>query len=228
MTHVSLKYLNMPKQTFFNLPEEKRATIMKAAMDEFAEVGFDLSSIQKIIKASGIPRGSFYQYFEDKGDLFVEVIFEIAARKLAYLKPVIDKGEDYGMFELLKELVKAGVEFGINDPVAFKIGKSIMSNKTLDLSTFVRRYKARIYERNQITEESLYAKAIQNSLDRGEIDSRFSFSTIMTYANRMMEAMSEKYWEHMADKDDVHAGDEILNEMIHVLRYGLSSNNKPS
>lgn len=60
----------MPKQTFFNLSEEKKARLLKAAHQEFSQYGFSESSINRIIKLAQIPRGSFYQYFEDKQDLY--------------------------------------------------------------------------------------------------------------------------------------------------------------
>ncbi|MBR3569954.1 MAG: helix-turn-helix transcriptional regulator, partial [Oscillibacter sp.] len=60
----------MCKETFLRLPEEKRARIVNAAWDEFAAVPFADASINRVIRAAGIPRGSFYQYFEDKNDLF--------------------------------------------------------------------------------------------------------------------------------------------------------------
>ncbi|MBR4210899.1 MAG: TetR/AcrR family transcriptional regulator [Oscillibacter sp.] len=60
----------MCKETFLRLPEEKRARIIDAAWDEFTMVPFAKASIKRIIRGAGIPRGSFYQYFEDKGDLF--------------------------------------------------------------------------------------------------------------------------------------------------------------
>lgn len=217
----------MPKQTFYNLPQKKQDTILNAAMEEFAEAGYDLSSIQKITKASGIARGSFYQYFEDKADVFAEVMFVISTRKMKYLKPVMDRSKNLGLFDLLKDLVKAGVEFGINDPVAFKIGKGITSSKTLDLMSFIQQYKQSIYERNHITEEEIYMKAVQLSIERGEIDSRFTLEAAINYANKSMEAMAEMYWNYMANQGDPHAGDSILDETIHVLRYGLSSTNKP-
>ena len=78
----------------------------------------------------------------------------------------------------------------------------------------------------EITEEMVYLQSIQNSLARGEIDARYSIETIMGYANRIMEGMSERYWHFMKDQTDMHAGDAILDEMIHLLRYGLSSTNK--
>ena len=60
----------MPSETFFRWPEEKRRRIIDAAWDEFTSVSFDQVSINRIIRAADIPRGSFYQYFEDKSDLF--------------------------------------------------------------------------------------------------------------------------------------------------------------
>ena len=60
----------MPSATFFHLPEEKRQTLLAAARSEFTRVSYDQASINKIIQAAGIPRGSFYMYFDDKDDLF--------------------------------------------------------------------------------------------------------------------------------------------------------------
>ena len=60
----------MPSQTFFNLPKEKQDRIMAAAREEFFTHSFDEASINRLIKAAGIPRGSFYQYFADKEDVY--------------------------------------------------------------------------------------------------------------------------------------------------------------
>lgn len=60
----------MPKETFFHLTDEKKQRIMKAAEREFARMPLKDASISNIIKDAGIPRGSFYQYFEDKEDLY--------------------------------------------------------------------------------------------------------------------------------------------------------------
>lgn len=60
----------MPKETFFHLTDEKKKRIMKAAEREFARMPLKDASISNIIKDAGIPRGSFYQYFEDKEDLY--------------------------------------------------------------------------------------------------------------------------------------------------------------
>ena len=60
----------MPTTTFFNLPPPKREKLLHAAAAEFSRRPFSEVSINRIIQAAAIPRGSFYQYFADKTDLF--------------------------------------------------------------------------------------------------------------------------------------------------------------
>ncbi|XCP86136.1 TetR/AcrR family transcriptional regulator [Roseburia hominis] len=64
----------MPKKTFFNLSESKRNHIIDVAMDEFAKAPYQNISINHLIKCIGIPTGSFYQYFEDKKDLYFYIV----------------------------------------------------------------------------------------------------------------------------------------------------------
>ena len=64
----------MPTHTFFNLPPPKRENLLRAAVAEFARKPYGEVSINRIIQAAEIPRGSFYQYFADKTDLFRYVL----------------------------------------------------------------------------------------------------------------------------------------------------------
>lgn len=60
----------MPTQTFYRLPDEKRERLIDAAWEEFTTNRFADASINRIVRAACIPRGSFYQYFEGKDELF--------------------------------------------------------------------------------------------------------------------------------------------------------------
>lgn len=64
----------MPTSTFFNLPPPKREKLLRAAAAEFARKPCGEVSINRIIQGAEIPRGSFYQYFADKSDLFRHVL----------------------------------------------------------------------------------------------------------------------------------------------------------
>ena len=64
----------MPTSTFFNLPPEKQAKLLRAAVGEFSQKPYGEVPLSRIIAGAGIPRGSFYQYFSDKTDLFIYVL----------------------------------------------------------------------------------------------------------------------------------------------------------
>ena len=72
----------MPKDTFFNLPDEKRKKIINAAINQFSEFHYSNVTINKIVQHAKIPKGSFYQYFENKDDLYIYLFTEFGDTKL--------------------------------------------------------------------------------------------------------------------------------------------------
>lgn len=72
----------MVHQTFYKLPEEKHRRITDSAMDEFTSRPCEKTSINRIIEAAGIPKGSFYQYFDSKDDLYTYCIKELSRKLL--------------------------------------------------------------------------------------------------------------------------------------------------
>lgn len=64
----------MPKETFYHLSIEKREKIEKALENEFGRASFEKASISNIIEEAKIPRGSFYQYFENKEDAITYIM----------------------------------------------------------------------------------------------------------------------------------------------------------
>lgn len=67
----------MPTERFKNLPEEKKKKILQAAFAEFSRVPMEKVSINKIIQAADISRGSFYTYFMDKTDLLNYILNDL-------------------------------------------------------------------------------------------------------------------------------------------------------
>jgi hypothetical protein len=59
----------MPTKTYSNLSEDKRLKIDNALKSEYKNFPWYDISVKRVIQISGIARGSFYQYFEDKDDM---------------------------------------------------------------------------------------------------------------------------------------------------------------
>ena len=81
----------MPKSTFYNLNDEKREKIEKALRNEFSKNLFEKTSISNIIEEAQIPRGSFYQYFEDKEDALKHIIKSFLGKEKEGIKKLLIK-----------------------------------------------------------------------------------------------------------------------------------------
>ena len=53
---------------------ERRSTILAAARDVFAKRGYHASTIDDIVAETGVARGTFYLYFEDKRAVFSDLM----------------------------------------------------------------------------------------------------------------------------------------------------------
>ncbi len=63
----------MPTATWERLPEARRRAVLAAAEAEFAARGFSGGSLNTIVREAGIAKGSLFQYFEDKADLYAHL-----------------------------------------------------------------------------------------------------------------------------------------------------------
>ena len=106
----------MPKDTFYNLNEDKKTKIFDAAVKEFSTRRFSDASINQIIKTAGISRGSFYQYFDDKEDLYLYVIKKISRDKWDFLKQAGVEEMDSDFFDIIRKKIVALFELGKGNP----------------------------------------------------------------------------------------------------------------
>jgi TetR/AcrR family transcriptional regulator len=111
----------VPQQTFFNLPEEKRQQILQVAVDEFAENEYDNVSISRIVARAGIAKGSFYQYFADKEDLYGYVLGLIGEAKTQFMSLDHPDPNHIGIFAYLRWMAEVGVAFQMAHPQLSKI-----------------------------------------------------------------------------------------------------------
>lgn len=64
----------MARPRFHRLPATQQDAIVDAALEEFAAHGFRDASLNRIIEAAGLSKGSMYYYFDGKEALYAHVI----------------------------------------------------------------------------------------------------------------------------------------------------------
>ncbi len=63
----------MVRPRFARLAPEQQQRIYQAALDEFAAHGYHDASLNRVIEAAGISKGSMYYYFDGKEDLYASL-----------------------------------------------------------------------------------------------------------------------------------------------------------
>ncbi|MBU0926642.1 MAG: TetR/AcrR family transcriptional regulator [Spirochaetes bacterium] len=101
----------MPKTTFLNLPKEKRERVVRAALEEFSSVDYSKATIDRIVERAGIPKGSFYQYFSDKDDLYEYAFSRIGDDKAAAIGGALDDAGAVAFPELVFSMIARGAAY---------------------------------------------------------------------------------------------------------------------
>lgn len=118
----------MPKETFFNLTEEKRKRVFNAAVSEFSSKRFSEASINSIVKSALIPRGSFYQYFDDKEDIYLYMLNEIGKEKLSVMGHTMQLCKDSDFFDTFVNMFEAALKWSKTKPDYHRIGMLMLTD----------------------------------------------------------------------------------------------------
>lgn len=199
----------MPKDTFFNLPEPKRKAVFDAAVGEFSTHMFSEASINRIVKAAQIPRGSFYQYFHGKEDLFSYVITEIFAEIENIMQTRQRASREVDALFLFMEKVYATTELNKEKPEYVQI--TLLQSR--DKTPFVRQFfeLSGAQRRNVL---QLFELDKQRGIIREEIDCSLVIDMVYTLSK-------ELFFE--ADMD----GEAYIRKMeavIQIIREGIGRN----
>ncbi|MDH8679453.1 TetR/AcrR family transcriptional regulator [Fusibacter bizertensis] len=178
----------MPKDTFFNLSEEKKQKIMEAALKEFEQNDYDAASINQIVINSGISKGSFYQYFQDKKDLYIYLMNLMVEKKLKYITPAMMNPFEHSFFEVIREMNQSGLMFARENPQYMKIGTRLLKDQNSDI------YKE-IMAQNQDQAYEVYEQLLQHAIAKGEvrndIDVKLTARIIFTISADLVSSNSE-------------------------------------
>jgi AcrR family transcriptional regulator len=155
----------MPKPTFEHLPSDKRQRVIDVAIDEFAERPYALASVTQIAERAGVAKGSMYQYFEDKRDLFLFLVDYAAQAQLAHLAALVPPDPDIDTFTLLRWQMSASVRVGVALPQMTQLLQRAFADDHPFRDEVGRRTGAAGAQHLQVL--------VERGIARGEIDSAF-------------------------------------------------------
>lgn len=199
----------MPKKTFFNLSLDKRNLIIAASIEEFSKANYNTASINQICKKSKIAKGSFYQYFTDKIDLYIYIMTLAIEEKIKFFSTVLSEFNSLTLIEQIRLLYIKGIEFRNTYPQYAALGEQF--SKEDDPIA-----KSAVMKEGDKQSESLFIEMITAAKTKGEIDS----DTDPLALSMILQSLNNSVTEFMLDKyGDVRYEDyqEEVNSFIDSL-----------
>lgn len=123
--------MNPINTKFFNLNIDKQERIINAAMQEFVKAGFEKASTNEIVKEAQISKGSLFNYFRNKKDLYIFLI-ENAVNILEQIYDQIDLNER-DLFERLNQVGFIKLNIQKKYPLVFDFLKSIRTEEAVEV-----------------------------------------------------------------------------------------------
>lgn len=148
------------KAAFEKIPQEKRERILRVAREEFADNGFENTSIQKIAKRSGISVGSVYKYFENKENLFTVVVQDGLSSLEDLLLGLASSPED--IIIKAEKIIRAMLKFSKEKPELIKLYCSLTTGGNSD-------FLNELSQRIEAVSASIYTQAISLAQETGDV-----------------------------------------------------------
>lgn len=209
----------MPQATFFNLPDDKRNSIIAAALDEFSTASYDTASINQICKKSNIAKGSFYQYFTDKMDLYVYIMTLAIEEKIQFFSIILTEFHTLSLLDQFRLLFIKGTEFAKDYPQYAALGEQF-SKENNQLA------KSSIIKEGDKQSETLFIQMIDQAKSKGEIDSSvdsLALSMVLQSLNSSInEYMLNKFGNVRYEqcKEDVN---KFIDSLLNIIFNGIQN-----
>lgn len=189
--------------------ERTRRALVDAAETVFGKNGYDAASIADITREADVALGTFYVYFHDKKELFIELVDNLGARLRQELATAV-KGID-DRLEAEEAGVRAFFAFLKKHRLIYRI---VRQAEFVDPPTF-RRYYDRFAEG--------YARGLEASMGKGEIQ-KFPPETLAYCLMGLFDFLGMRYvlFSNTTDLD------EVVDTAVRFIRGGIAMSTEPS
>ena len=185
---------------FYSLESEKQERIINAALKEFARNGYARASTNEIIKQAGISKGSLFNYFNNKKELYL-FLLDYVAKVIEQIYAEVDWNEP-DFFTRMRQLGLEKFKIYKKLPHAFNFLKAVSHEDVADIKPAISKLKQDMIS---IGLEKGYQN-IDWSKFREDIDREKMINII----NWTMLSFAEQHMNELDSIEDV--GREILSE----------------
>lgn len=208
----------MNLEKFENLDEDKKQRIIDAAVEEFNLHGYVGASTNNIVKNAEISKGSLFNYFENKENLFKYLFKYNIEMLLGNFQKNRNKLEKSTLIEAYKLFISANIEFFTENPTVFKFLAKAMTTSPEPIRTEFQKKKREI--------QSFVVNSVIQNADKLSFRDNIDKEKIAFMILTLLDTLSNRYIEKYSGdveilKQDSENRDKEIEEYIDLIKYGI-------
>lgn len=192
-------------------PLQQLPALYHAALEEFSQRSFDEASLNDIIKAAGMNKGSFYYRFKDKMALYLCLVDLITREKLAHFAAKsVQTDFPTEFFDQIRILARAGMEFALKEPRVWAVGRQFMS----ETEQVKQQVKQAFPDRGK--------DGLRSLVEAGAVGGQFRDCFPVDFVHAIVELLLNNFdaliWQEMTD-------DQLLQQvdrLVELLKHGFA------
>ncbi|MBL4604744.1 MAG: TetR/AcrR family transcriptional regulator [Flavobacteriaceae bacterium] len=145
--------------------------LLEKGMELLWSKGYNATSVNDIVKAAEIPKGSFYFYFESKEDFAVKAIQKYFDQNITIIVTILNSNEEPSPRQRLMNFHKYRADV-LRDELGYS-GGCMACNVGNEMSEHSEKIRNAIHAK-QVVLIDIIAKVIQQAQNVGEIDNSFN------------------------------------------------------
>jgi AcrR family transcriptional regulator len=192
------------------------ARIIDASIDEFKSCSLENASIARIVEKAEIPRGSFYQYFEDIVDLYKFILQLTNSMKLKYMTDSMKRNDGRSTIEAIRGISAAVIRFTAEHPKLAAVENNFL------------REDRRLREKANTLLGSKPLEIYREILDRGKRKGEIAPGLDMEAASSLLLSMNNYIMDYMlGETEEEKAADGsarftvFAENMLRVVEKGI-------
>lgn len=204
----------MPKQTFHKIPEEKRERLLEEAAKLFAEKGFNETDMTRLAKKAGVSKGSLYDYFDSKTDLYLHVCMDGLEKSRQAVYGGISS--EWDLFRQVEHMFRKGVEFALSHPEYVALYLNISSS---GMENFADQLSREVEQRTAEHLKGLIREGVDKGIVRADIDVDLTAFLINSLYIMFIVSLVSRHFQ-IRIREYLNIRDEITADTIerHMMR----------
>jgi AcrR family transcriptional regulator len=193
----------------FRAEFQHREELLRAAIDEFTERGYDAASLNRILVRSGMSKGQLYHHFHGKEGLYLGLVEWMIDRKLEWFVSNPLPASEGDFFERLRGVLEANVAFAEANPEVERLSRALLAERGTDIFSAV-------VQRFGFEPDGALGAMVRQACADGELGRDLSVDFVVRLVTVVINNLPE-----LLDLREPRSLSLRSDELLRVLRRGL-------